>query len=412
MIHGQWRSLYLGGLLLACLVLGGGTQKGLATVFALELLALPLLFDLAMHRSQQPGYQWPVYAMAGLIGFCFALQFLPFLSAELAFFSRDPGRTLDSMAYVGFALVLFFSYGRLDASSRDRMIAWLFLGVILNIALAFTQFAASRSLAIDLFPYAVSAGFFANANHFSSLLYVTIPFVVYQFDAIGRLPLVGLALLLIVFVEFAAGSMAGIYLSLGCTLVSIAVIAPIRPLSRALLLGLALLGAGGLALNPGNILQLSPDDPLDRPQIALTTLAAISQNLPFGSGYGTFDIVYPSVEPDTAISGTFINHAHNEPLELLLEGGVPAALAMLGYCLLLVWRLPAARQSRLRLAALCSIGFIFVHSLVDYPLRTAALVAVFALLNAIYFATDTAPKPPRRRRRSRRVTAEALRIRQ
>ena len=38
----QIRSYYIGGLLLACLVLGGGTQKGLPTVFILELLALPL----------------------------------------------------------------------------------------------------------------------------------------------------------------------------------------------------------------------------------------------------------------------------------------------------------------------------------------------------------------------------------
>ena len=119
-----------------------------------------------------------------------------------------------------------------------------------------------------------------------------------------------------------------------------------------------------------------------------------------------------SAEPDTAISGTFINHAHNEPLELLLEGGVPAALAMLAYCVLLVWRLTAARHSQLSLAALCGIGFTIVHSLVDYPLRTAALVAVFALLNAIYFATDAPHKAARRRRRSHtvRATPEALQV--
>lgn len=408
------RSFYVGGLLLACLVLGGGTQKGLPTVYALELLALPLAFDLAVRRTRQPGFGWPVYTMVGLILFCFAIQFVPSLSPELSFLSRDPGRTLDSLVYVGFALTLFLAFGRLEPIERNRMVAWFLTGVILNVALALTQFAASRGLTIELFPYALGAGFFANANHFSSLLYVAIPFVIYQFDTIGRLPMASLALLLIVFVEFAAGSTAGIFLSIGCAFVSVAVVGRVRQVTRIALVGVTAIGAMTLALNPGNILHLSPDDPLDRPQIALTTIAAISKNLPLGSGYGTFDIVYPSAEPDTAISGTFVNHAHNEPLELVLEGGIPAALAMLAYLGLLAWRLPAARQSPLSVAALCSIGFVIVHSLVDYPLRSAGLMAVFALLNAIYFAADPAMPQSRRRGRGRgvRATSYELRTRQ
>jgi len=38
------------------------------------------------------------------------------------------------------------------------------------------------------------------------------------------------------------------------------------------------------------------------------------------------------------------------------------------------------------MAALCSIAFLLVHCLVDYPLRTVAMVASFALFNAIYFS--------------------------
>lgn len=411
MSHLDPRSLYLGALLLVCLVLGGGTQKGLPTVFVLELLSLPLVFDLALRRPRQPAFGWPVYAMAGLIVLCFAVQFVPVLSPGFGFLTRDAGRTLDSLVYVGFALTLFLAFGRLTPGDQSRMVAWLFLGVILNMALALTQFAASRGLSLELFPYRLGAGFFANPNHFSSLLFVTIPFVIYQFDAIGRLPWASLAVLLIVFVEFAAGSTAGILLSLGCTLISTAVIASIRPVVRLSLLATALLGAGILALNPGDVLRQSlADDPLQRQQIALTTLAAIQQNLPLGSGYGTFDIVYPSVEPDAAVSNAFINHAHNEPLELVLEGGVPAALALLAYLGLLVWRLNTARHSRIKLASLCAIGFILVHSLVDYPLRTSAIVAIFALLNAVYCASDTLHQPDRRHRRRRRKSVQATSV--
>ena len=38
--------------------------------------------------------------------------------------------------------------------------------------------------------------------------------------------------------------------------------------------------------------------------------------LPFGSGYGTFDPVYRSFEPDWAITTKYLNHAHNDLLEL------------------------------------------------------------------------------------------------
>lgn len=401
----QLRPFYLGGFLLVCLVLGGGTQKGLPTVFALELLALPLALDLAVRRPERPTWNWPVYLMTGLIGLCFAIQFIPSFSPDLAFLTRDPGRTLDSMLYVGFALTLFFSFGRIEPAERSRMVAWFLTGAILNVALALTQFAASRGFAIELFPYSLGGGFFANVNHFSSLLYVAIPFVIYQFDAIDRLPWAALVVGLVVFVEFAAGSQAGIFLSIGCAMVSVAVVGRIAPLLRVVFVGLAAIGAVILAFNPGNVLEVSPSDPLDRPQIALTTLSAIGMTLPLGSGYGTFDITYPAAETDASISGNYINHAHNELLELMLEGGVPAALAIIGYLVLLAWRLPGARQSPLALAALCGIGFMLVHSLVDYPLRTASLVAVFALLNAIYFAPELAPPPQRRRRSGRSVRA-------
>jgi len=46
--------------------------------------------------------------------------------------------------------------------------------------------------------------------------------------------------------------------------------------------------------------------------------------------------------------------------------------------------------SPLRRAALLALLFLLVHSLVDYPLRTMALVTVFAMLNGIYFSTPSA----------------------
>ena len=106
-----------------------------------------------------------------------------------------------------------------------------------------------------------------------------------------------------------------------------------------------------------------------------------------GSGFGTFEIVYPAFESEQQISRTFANHAHNEYLEIVLEGGFPAALLLLAYLGLLGRSMVQGTISPLRGAAYCGIAFLLVHSLVDYPLSTMGLSIVFAVLNGIVFSS-------------------------
>ena len=83
------------------------------------------------------------------------------------------------------------------------------------------------------------------------------------------------------------------------------------------------------------------------------------------------------------MSPTFVNHAHNDLLEVAIETGLPGIAAML---LFAAWWLERARAILARrrtspypLAALMVVGVIAVHSAVDYPLRTAAVASLFAL---------------------------------
>ena len=56
---------------------------------------------------------------------------------------------------------------------------------------------------------------------------------------------------------------------------------------------------------------------------AHNTITAAKAYMPFGSGVGTFVSVYPGFEPaHDAISNVYANHAHNDLLEVWLEGGV------------------------------------------------------------------------------------------
>jgi O-antigen ligase len=106
--------------------------------------------------------------------------------------------------------------------------------------------------------------------------------------------------------------------------------------------------------------------------------------MPLGSGVGTFRQVYALYEDHDRLDvTTYVNHAHNDYLELALETGVPG-LAVLALFLLwwgrAAWRAWRSREADpfARAAAVASAA-ILVHSLVDFPLRTAAIGACFAL---------------------------------
>jgi len=122
-----------------------------------------------------------------------------------------------------------------------------------------------------------------------------------------------------------------------------------------------------------------------RPQIWTNSLYAARQLLPAGAGMGTFVPVFNIYEPAEAVADTYINRAHNDYLELLLEAGYVGAVAFGVIVILLVagvakGLLAADKRSRGQLfcatLALCVIG---LHSLVDYPLRSMSLAGIAAL---------------------------------
>ncbi len=386
------KTWYFGALLVASLVIGGGTAKALGTVLLLEVATLPALAWWAMTRHPS-AYGAPPMAIIALGAFAFALQLAPLAligltdpSAGGIAISRDLGRTWDSLAFFATMAGLFLALGKAGEASRDRLVAFLLLGVVLNAVLALAQFAAAEPLRLQPFGFRIDAGFFANTNHFSSLLLVSIPFFIFQFHSIGRPALAALPLAAIVFVEFAAGSTAGIVLSLIGGAFAWALIVGAGGRTWIAVTATAVGGALLVLGNLDRLLDNATAPGLDRVVFATHSFEAIVSYWPFGSGFGTFPIVYPHFELPSEIYRQFVNHAHNDILELVLEGGLLSALAILFYVIALVAEFGRARHSPLRRAALCAIGFLAIHSLVDYPLRTMALASAFALANALYFA--------------------------
>ena len=109
---------------------------------------------------------------------------------------------------------------------------------------------------------------------------------------------------------------------------------------------------------------------------------------PVGSGLGTFVEVYRTIEPDSNLSPRYLNHAHNDWLEILMTGGLPAvlivvaaAILFVGAALRAVGRQPDARHSEIVIArlGLAIIVILAVGSVYDYPLRVPSLACLFAV---------------------------------
>lgn len=119
-----------------------------------------------------------------------------------------------------------------------------------------------------------------------------------------------------------------------------------------------------------------------------TLLQMARDHLPFGSGFGSFENVFNIYEPADLLNSRYLNQAHNDLLQLVIEGGIPAllvllaALAWFAGCLWQAWR---SRGQEERLAALFfggSIALWLAASLPDYPLRTPLAAALVAALTA------------------------------
>lgn len=127
------------------------------------------------------------------------------------------------------------------------------------------------------------------------------------------------------------------------------------------------------------------DPAFGRAEFARTTMDGIKENWVTGVGFGNFQKAYQIYEKEGMIFRAYANHAHNEYLEITFDGGVIAAILVDLYLCLILFAFARIRQYSFQKAAFLSVVFLLVHSLVDYPLRTAALAMTFAYMNAIIF---------------------------
>lgn len=142
-------------------------------------------------------------------------------------------------------------------------------------------------------------------------------------------------------------------------------------------------------------------DPLGdgRWSIYASVSAAIGEFFPLGSGIGTFNQAYLRFHaPD--LTGIFINRAHNDYLEWVMEGGIIAAALILGFLALYlmrwfkVWKRGEwATFSFIQVGAGIGLLAMILHTFVDFNLHIPANQIYFAFLAALFFhhASEQAP---------------------
>lgn len=121
--------------------------------------------------------------------------------------------------------------------------------------------------------------------------------------------------------------------------------------------------------------------------------------LPYGSGFGTFDPVFRSNEPDWGLSLKYFNNAHNDLIELALTGGLPALIVLAGFIGWIALRLikslramPPQEAISVRAGTIMA-GALLGASLTDYPLRTPLAGAV--MMFAVYLIAKPLAAPSR-----------------
>ena len=318
--------------------------------------------------------------------------------------SLTPYDSLASLLSLIPPLAIFAAIVRLNAYRPSWLAAALLAGTLAGIVLGVLQVATATPYS-PWYLYAETnwgsaVGFFANANHMATLLLIALPFLA----AIGAAAKVSSGqhysalVVVIVTIGFALltgialnGSLAGYAVVLPVLAASVFLMLPTASAGRRIAVAVAALSTVAALIvistsslgGSGKIGQNARTAVQSRQAILNTTGKAIADFMPLGSGLGSFVRVYRLYENPDTVTSEYVIHAHNDYVELALELGVEGVILMLAFLLwwaaavLAAWRSgkggPFARAASIASAA------VLLHSLVDFPLRTAAISACFAM---------------------------------
>lgn len=337
--------------------------------------------------------------------------------------SLDPDATVGALLWCVPAISLFLVVQQVDLRTRAILVAVALLMCIASLVLGGLQMLQGPGSPFEIYSTGHAGlphGLFANRNHQGVALACALPLTAALAVVWRRLVNQSLGFVTLVFLAVATLLLVGILatqsraalalgvLGLGQSLLLFSGVFE-RGLQRShvvalcgllLLLSIAAYFGSGPVLNRFGALQEGDA----RYQIWDVTLKAAEAYFPVGSGLGTFRGIYTLYEPSSMVAPYFINNAHNDYLELLLEMGLPFLVLLALFFAWLIVRITALLRQQKSVdvtfggAGLVVISLLMLHSIVDYPLRTQALSCLFGL--ALGLAAARSPERDSRGRLS------------
>ncbi|MDQ3077272.1 MAG: O-antigen ligase family protein [Pseudomonadota bacterium] len=418
-----------------CLILGGSTRAAWANMI-LQLLAIAIIAWAALSRPRMQlskSASWLIWLVGLMIaivalqlvplppalwrllpgrdvvvnGYALLGQPLPWLPLSLA-----PAQTMSSALWLLPPVALLAGTLRLGAYKASwfafALVATTFVSVLLG-ALQVTR--GGWAYFHEITNVGVATGFFANANHMATLLLVTVPFLIALLGArkarskslqssVSKVAIVAGGLMVILLGLALNGSLAGWGLAVPVVAASLLIRSPLADRrARWALAGAGMLGIAAAALvlsSPlqNNLTSAGADQSVESRRTTFArSLTAAADFAPFGSGIGSFELLYPSYEDPGAVGLTYVNHVHSDYIEIALETGLAGVVLTVLFLLwwgartTAIWR-DETIDFQARAATIASAAML-AHSLVDYPLRTSGLAAMFAICLALMIA----PRP-------------------
>lgn len=429
-------ALVLLSALLVMIFLMGGASRG--DVLSLVFLRPAAVLCLAVGLYWMPADAWhryrlPLTLMAALI----ALNLFHLLPLPPVIWTGLPGRDIarDASALVGaeniwrpLALVPYRAWNsfysllvpaavlvlasQLSDDQHRRLMLVVVALIALSACLGFAQ--AASGYQRSLFLYRITnfenpVGLFANKNHQAAALCILLPMLALLGSrsrvsafSVGRAAAAG-AMLVILTLILTTGSRGGVVFAflalLGCAAIVVARpkrVAPrVHRKSYAIpvaLAGAAVFACASLAFifsRASAIERLGSSDPVEESRLDVWRVVVdfLSTYQPFGAGFGSFVEVFQIHEPGDLLATKYWNHAHNDWLEWLLDGGIPlaiiiaVALAGLVRHTLGLRKLLNTGQGWVQRAIVGSVTLVILllWSVVDYPLRTPILASLAAI---------------------------------
>jgi O-antigen ligase len=441
--QGAWRERARFGLVLtliaACFLWGGGSRLDIPGLIFLQPLSVAIAFALML----TPGpLRWervrvplillcaltltmavqliplPPALWAGLPGH---EQFLPFIQASATAevwrpLSLTPDATLASLVGLAIPAAALVGFASLSEGRSRSLLTYLLIASGLSALLGIGQLIGGAQS--GLYRYAITnegaaVGLFSNRNHQAVLLAMTWPMLALWMTERGigagqrtlRLWIGWTGVFALVPLLTATGSRAGLVLGLGGISAAWLLLRSARgedgkalPVpgwlrrNARLFVIVALLCIVGAAffLSRGEAIQrlFETNVAEETRWTNLPVLLRIAQDFfPFGSGFGSFDPVFRFYEPDELLRSTYLNHAHNDFIELVITGGLFSLAAAVAFVVWVVARAFSLKQrgsgsqgSRFIYVGLVMVSLLLIASAVDYPLRTPfhAMLLAFA----------------------------------